>query len=52
MKMSGLERLVTALKREKEPDVAPHFEAWIHQKVRDALLPDACYEDFIEHIDL
>jgi len=52
MKMSGLERLVTALKREKEPDTVPHFETVIDQKVRDALLPEASYEDFIEYMDL
>jgi uroporphyrinogen decarboxylase len=43
--------MLKALRRE-EPDVVPHFEALIDPKVRNAILPDASYEDFIEHMDL
>ncbi|HEX77204.1 MAG TPA: hypothetical protein G4O03_02170 [Dehalococcoidia bacterium] len=50
-KMTGLERLLTALKLQ-EPDVVPHFEFLINQKVRDAILPGASYEDFVDYMDL
>ena len=49
-KLTGLERVLTALNLQ-EPDVVPHFER-IAQKVRDAILPNASYEDFIEYMDL
>jgi len=51
MKMMGVERIIKALKRE-EPDVVPHFELMHHQKIRDAILPGASYEDFIDHMDI
>jgi len=38
--------------RLQEPDVVPTFEGLIHQKVRDAILPDSSYEDFVEFMDL
>lgn len=50
-KLTGLERLLKAIHLQ-EPDVIPHFEALIHQKVRDAILPGASFEDFIEYMDL
>ena len=49
-KLTGLERVLTALNLQ-EPDVVPHFER-VAQKVRDAILPNASYEDFIEYMDL
>ncbi len=49
-KMTGLERVLKALKLQ-EPDVVPHFEH-VNKKVRDAILPDASYEDFIEFMDI
>jgi len=50
MKMSGLERILTAL-RLKEPDMVPHFER-VAKKVREAILPGASEEEFIEYLDL
>jgi len=49
--LTGLERLNKALDL-GQPDTVPHFEFLIHQQVRDAILPGASYEDFIEHMDL
>ncbi len=49
-KMTGLVRLQTAIRRE-EPDVVPHFDG-VHQAVRDAILPGASYEDFIDFMDI
>ena len=48
--MNGLERVMTAL-RLQEPDRVPHFER-VAKRVREAILPDASEEDFIEHLDL
>lgn len=49
-KMSGLERLLKVANLE-EPDTVPHTE--LHsQKVRDAILPGASYEEFVEYMDL
>ncbi len=48
--LTGLERVLTAL-RLQEPDVVPHFER-VAKKVRDAILPDASYEDFVAYLDL
>jgi len=50
-KLTGLERILKAIKLQ-EPDVVPHFEVLHHKKVRDAILPDASYEDFIEYMDI
>lgn len=50
-KMTNVERFLKAVVRE-EPDMVPHFEHSIHQKVRDAILPGASYEDFVDHMDL
>ncbi|GAI81275.1 unnamed protein product, partial [marine sediment metagenome] len=36
----------------QEPDVVPTFEGLINQKVRDTILPNASYEDFVEFMDL
>ena len=49
--LTGLERLLKTINLQ-EPDVVPHFEGLHHKKVRDAILPDASYEDFIEYMDL
>jgi len=48
--MNGLERVMTAL-RIQEPDRVPHFER-VANRVREAILPGASEEDFIEHLDL
>ena len=50
-KLSNVERIFKALDLQ-EPDVVPHFEFLHHQKVRDAILPGASYEDFVEFMDL
>ena len=49
--LTNVERVFRALDLE-EPDVVPHLEFLIHQKVRDAILPGATYEDFVEFMDL
>jgi uroporphyrinogen decarboxylase len=51
-KMTGLERILTALKLQ-EPDRVPTFDS-VHKKVRDAITgnPEASYADFIEKIDV
>ena len=51
MTMTGVDRVIKALKRD-EPDTVPHFELIHDPKVRDAILPGASYEDFVEHMDL
>ncbi|HIJ54566.1 MAG TPA: hypothetical protein HPQ03_00430 [Deltaproteobacteria bacterium] len=48
--MNGLERIKTALKLQ-EADRVPHFER-VATSVREAILPGASEEDFIEHMDL
>ncbi|MBC8246311.1 MAG: hypothetical protein H8E81_01875, partial [Deltaproteobacteria bacterium] len=48
--MTGLERIQTALKLQ-EADRVPHFER-VAKTVREAILPGASEEDFIEHMDL
>ena len=48
--MNGLERVMTAL-RLQEPDRVPHFER-VAKKVREAILPGASEEDFVEYLDL
>jgi len=46
-----MERVFMALDRQ-EPDVVPTMELFIDPKVRDAILPGASYEDFIDFMDL
>jgi len=50
-KLTNLERILKTVRHE-EPDVVPHFELLHHQKVRDAILPGASYEEFIEYMDI
>lgn len=50
-KMTGIERIMKALKRE-EPDTVPHTELLIEQNIMDEILPGASYDDFVEHMDL
>ena len=50
-KLTGLERILKTIKLE-EPDIVPHFETSIDEKVRNAILPDVSYEDFIEYLDI
>ncbi|GAI84202.1 unnamed protein product [marine sediment metagenome] len=50
MRLTGLERVLKTLQLE-EPDVVPHFERHA-QNVRDAILPGASEEDFVEYMDL
>ncbi len=49
--LTGVERIFRALDR-REPDVVPTMELFIDPKVRNALLPGASYEDFIDFMDL
>jgi uroporphyrinogen decarboxylase len=49
--MTNLERVLKALSLQ-QPDIVPTFEINIDPKVRDSLLPDASYEDFVEFMDL
>lgn len=49
--LTNAERIFRALDL-KEPDRVPHFESLINQKVRDAILPGATYEDFADFMDL
>jgi uroporphyrinogen decarboxylase len=50
--MTGAERILTTLQH-REPDRVPHFELYIHQKVRDALVkPGATYFDAVDHLNL
>ena len=51
MTMTGVERIIKALKRET-PDIVPHFELIIDPKVREAILPGGSFEDFTEYMDL
>ncbi len=50
-KLTNSERVIKALNLE-EPDVVPTFETIIDPKVRNAILPGASYEDFVEFMDL
>lgn len=50
-KLTGLERILKTIRLE-EPDVVPHFELMLNEQVRNAILPGASYEDFIEYLDL
>ncbi len=50
-KMTCVERIFRALDRQ-EPDVVPTMEIFIDPKVRDAILPGASYEDFVDFMDL
>jgi len=49
--MVGVERVVKALRGEQH-DAVPHLELLHDKKVRDAILPDASYEEFIEFMDV
>jgi len=51
MSMTSVERVVKALKGE-EHDRVPHLELLHNKKVREAILPGASYEEFIEHLDI
>jgi len=50
-KLTGAERILQALDR-REPDMVPTMELYIDPKVRDAILTDASYEDFVDFMDL
>jgi len=50
-KLNGVGRIFRALDR-REPDVVPTMEIHIDPKVRNAILPDASYLDFVEFMDL
>ena len=49
--LTNVERVFKALHRQ-EPDIVPTLELIVDQKVRDAILPGASYEDFIDFMDL
>ena len=48
---TNAQRVFRAMER-KEPDRVPHFEIILDPKVRNAILPGASYEEFIEHMDI
>jgi uroporphyrinogen decarboxylase len=48
---SNAKRVFRALER-AEPDRIPHFENVIDVKVRNLILPDASFEEFVEFMDL
>jgi uroporphyrinogen decarboxylase len=50
-KLTNMERIMTALNL-REPDLVPTFELIVDKKVRDAILPGASFEDFVEYMDL
>lgn len=50
-KLTSLERIFRTLALQ-EPDYVPTLELIIDQKVRDAILPGASYEDFVEFMNL
>lgn len=50
-KLTNVERIFKALELQ-EPDMVPTMELYIDPKVRDALLPNASYEDFVDFMDL
>jgi len=50
-KLSAVERVFKTLDL-KELDIVPTMELYIDPKVRDALLPGASYEDFVDFMDL
>ncbi len=50
-KMTSYERVFKALSLQ-EPDTVPTFEILVDQKVQDAILPGASYEDFVDFMDL
>ena len=49
-KLTGMERVLKAIRLE-EPDMVPHFDS-VHKNVRDAILPNASHEDFIDYMDV
>jgi len=49
--LTGLERILRTIKLQ-EPDIVPHFEDIIDKKVRDAILPDSSFDDFVEFMDM
>jgi uroporphyrinogen decarboxylase len=49
--MTGAERILTVLKL-KEPDTVPHTELLIEKNIINAILPNASYEDFVNHMGL
>ncbi len=50
-KLTGVERMFRALAL-KEPDTVPTMELFIDPKVRNAILPDASHEEFIDFMDI
>ena len=50
-RLSGLERINKALHL-GESDTIPHVEMLIDAKVRNAILPNSTYDDFVEHMDI
>ena len=50
-KLTSLQRMHKAIHLQ-EPDIVPTFEGLIDHKVRDAIVPGASYEDFVDFMDL
>lgn len=47
--MNSLERVITALKKNKLPDRVPYLEWGIDEKVINKISPGSSYEDFVEN---
>lgn len=51
MPMTGKERILMAL-QVQEPDLIPMMELMIDKKVKDAILPNSTYEEFVDYLDM
>jgi uroporphyrinogen decarboxylase len=49
--LTGSERVITALQH-KEPDRVPHFELYVHAKVRDSILRGSTYADIVDYLNM
>jgi uroporphyrinogen decarboxylase len=49
--LTGQQRILTTLQH-REPDRVPHFELYIHEKIRNAIKPGATYFDIVDYLNL
>lgn len=49
--LTGTERIIMTLQH-KEPDRVPHFELFVHAKVRDRILPGSTYAEIVDYLDM
>jgi hypothetical protein len=49
--LTGSERVITTLQH-KEPDRVPHFELYVHTKVRNSILPGSTYPDIVDYLNM